>query len=82
MQKNTKKRGAILSAVVMAVFFAAYMGLVLFGAVSESYGDAIGMTVLAVFALVIAAVIWGIFAALRQRLQEIDKGEEEDASKY
>lgn len=82
MPKNTKKRGAILSAAAVAIFFAAYLCLMLFAVVSENYGDLIGMLFAAVFVLIMAAVIFGIFAALRQRLREIDHGEEEDAKKY
>ena len=34
------------------------------------------------YAIVGAAIIAGILLALRQRLREIDRGEEEDASQY
>lgn len=82
MQKNTKKRGAILSAVIAAAVMVIYLGCVIFAAVTESFGDVVGYIFLTVFALIILAVIWGVFVALRQRLQEIEKGEEEDARKY
>lgn len=40
------------------------------------------MGILIVYGLLIVAVILGVLAALRQRLKEIESGEEEDAKQY
>ena len=50
--------------------------------VREAYGDGIAIGFLAVYGLVLVAVIVGVLAALGQRLKEIEGGEEEDAKKY
>lgn len=82
MQKNTKKRAAIISAAVVIGFFALYLALPLFAVVSQSLGDIIGMLFLVFYGGIIALIIWGVCHALRQRLREIEGGEEEDAKQY
>lgn len=82
MQKNTKKRGAIISASVVIGFFLLYLGGVLFSIVSDALGDIVGIIALVIFAGLILATVFGVLKALRQRLREIDSGEEEDAKQY
>lgn len=80
MRKNIK-RGAIISALAVAVFLLAYLAL-LAAAVLELPEDTAGLIVLAFVGAVFLAVLVGVFLALRQRLKEVDSGEEEDAKKY
>ncbi len=82
MQKNTKlKRGAVLSALAVATFFLVYFAL-LAAAVLELPEDTTGLLILLLMGAVFLAIIVGVLLALRQRLKEIDSGEEADAKKY
>ena len=80
--KKDKKRSAILSAVVIISILAVFVGFVLFPLVSEMGGVVFAVAILVIYALTILAVIFGILAALKQRLEEIESGEEEEAKKY
>lgn len=80
MRKNIK-RGAIISALAVAVFLLAYLAL-LAAAVLELPENTAGLIALAFVGAVFLAVLVGVFLALRQRLKEVDSGEEEDAKKY
>lgn len=80
--KKDKKRSAILSAVVIISILAVFVGFVLFPLVSEMGGVVFAVAILVIYALAILAVIFGILAALKQRLEEIEGGEEEEAKKY
>ena len=80
--KKDKKRSAILSAVVIISILAVFVGFVLFPLVSEMGGMVFAVAILVIYALGILAVIFGIIAALKQRLEEIEGGEEEEAKKY
>ena len=77
-----KKRAAILSAAVIVGLLGIVIATVLVPLVREAYGDGIAIGFLAVYGLVLVAVIVGVLAALGQRLKEIEGGEEEDAKKY
>lgn len=80
MRKNTK-RGAILSALVVVVFFLAYLVL-LATIVSKVPEDTIGLLAALFAGAIFLALIIGVLLALRRRLKEIDGGEEEAARKY
>lgn len=82
--RNTtdKKRGAIVCAVLGIGFFAALLAMLLFAMIGDAYGDLMAWIFVLVYGGIIAAVILGIAAALRQRLRELEGGEEEDARKY
>ena len=79
MRKNIK-RGAVISALVV-VFFLVYLVL-LATAVLEVPEDTIGLLAVLFAGAIFLAIIVGVLLALRQRLKEIDTGEEEDAKKY
>ena len=85
MQENTKKTKR-LAPIVCALVAVALLGLLLailvYPLLWASYGDIIAVIFLAVYALIIVAIIGGILAAMVQRLREIEGGEEEDARKY
>lgn len=80
--KEDKKRGSILSAVVIISILAVFVGFILFPLISEMGGILFATVILLLYAGGIVAVIFGIIAALRQRLEEIEGGEEEEAKKY
>ena len=82
MRKNTKKLAPIACAAIVIVLLALYIAVVLFTLFTESLGDLIGIVVVVVATGIILAAIIGVLAALRQRMKEIDKGEEEDAKIY
>lgn len=83
MQSTTKKKtGAWLCAMVMIALVAAYV--IAIAAILLTAGDE-GIAVLGFVALyggLLVAVAVGILFALRQRLKEIDGGEEEAAKQY
>ena len=82
--RNTtdKKRGAIACAAVGIGFFVVILAILLFSLVAETCADWVVWMVVLLYGAIILAVIIGIAAALRQRLRELEKGEEEDARKY
>ena len=80
--KDRNKRGAILSAVVIITILAVFVGCILFPLISEMAGIFFAAVLLLFYAGGIVAVIFGVIAALRQRLREIESGEEEEARKY
>lgn len=80
MRKNIK-RGAIISALVVVVFFLAYLVLIA-TAVLEVPEDTIGLFAFLFTGAIFLTIIVGVLLSLRQRLKEIDTGEEEDAKKY
>lgn len=82
MQKDTKKRAAILCAAAAVGFMLFYIATIVFAVLSEAMGDIAGMFFIGIFVAVFLAMIVGVLFALRQRIREIDGGEEEDAKKY
>lgn len=84
MRKNTdrKKLAAIVCTLAVVVVMASYLAVLLFALLSERTTPAVVCLLLGVYSLLILAAVVGVFTALRQRLKEIDKGEEEDASQY
>lgn len=79
--RGPKKAGAWGSALVMALLVGAYASMALVALAIEPDLFLIGPVFL-IWLLVPLAVIVGVFAALRQRLEEIDGGEEDDAAQY
>lgn len=83
MRKTTKKKIApiiITAAVVLYVGPLVLLVLSAAGAMGPEAGAAFPVVVL--YAVLGGAVIVGVIRALLQRLDEIDRGEEEDASQY
>ena len=79
-----KRHGAILSAVVVLLWLAGLVALIVFAAIEAARDGAAGVGALLVLIYGTAggAAVVGILLALRQRLREIDGGEEDDASQY
>jgi DNA-binding transcriptional MerR regulator len=73
-----KKYGSAISAVFMILVFAAIIGLVLWA----NKLDPIPLGILIFIVAVLAGIIIGIIVAFRQRILEIDGGEENEAGKY
>ncbi len=80
--KDTKKRASIRSAAVVIAILAVFVGFILFPLISEMGGMLFAVMVLLLYAGGIVAVIFGVLAALKQRLEELESGEEEEAKKY
>ena len=80
--KQDKKRGAVTSAVIIIVVLAVFVGFILFPLISEMGGMFFAVMLLMLYVCGILTVIFGILAALKQRLEEIEGGEEEEAKKY
>ena len=79
--RGKKKLGAWLSALVMAVLMGGYALFVLFILTLEPEAFFVCFPMLLLAILPLAGIV-GVLAALRQRLNEIDGGEEDEAAKY
>lgn len=79
-----KRRGALLSALVVLLWLAGLVAVVVFAAVEAAREGAIGAGALLVllYGTLGGAAMVGILIALRQRLKEIKGGEEDDAAQY
>ncbi len=87
MQNNTNHRKKIAPIIITVLVVLYMVFLVLFvlmaAGILTVFGQApLAVPVLLIYAFVGLAVIIGIVLALRQRLHEIDGGEEDEASKY
>lgn len=83
MQKNTKKKfPAILSALIIVIMLLAFLLVFVIALKSEEPENAALWTIIVLYGIPIAAIMIGIIFALRQRIKEIDSGEEENAKQY
>ncbi len=84
MRKTTRKKIApIVMAVLVIAYVAPLMGIVLWAMGLWSGGEVVNVKFPLLCWLILGgAVIAGVLKALRERLREIDGGEEEDASQY
>lgn len=74
-------RGAVIAATVVALAVVLFIGSLLWVMLEEGPVPA-AVGIMIVYGIFGTAVVIGVFAALRQRLREIRKGEEADARKY
>lgn len=74
----SKRRGSMAAAAVMMIFMAALIALL----IQAEMEDPLPVGLFIFIVIVPAAVIVGVLLALKQRLKEIEKGEEYEASKY
>ena len=85
MPNDTKKRKKLVP-IVITVVFVAFLGIflatIILPLIGEIYGEFLAVGFLLIYGGLIVAAIAGIIIALRQRLKEIEGGEEEDARKY
>lgn len=82
MRKITKKWAPILCAMIVILVLAAYLAVFLYAMLEESMGHIAVGILMAVYSLLILCTMVGTILALRQRLREIDSGEEEKAKEY
>ena len=80
-EKN-KKLAPILCAVFVAALMLFYIFTVVLSVFEEAMGDVAGWIAIGAFSAILLAIVVGVLLALKQRLREIDSGEEEDAKKY
>lgn len=76
--KRKKKTGPIVAAAVWVAFFAAILALFVWCFTV----DPVPWPVLALVSVPLLALIVGVLLALRERMKEIDGGEEDEALKY
>ena len=74
---NKRKTGAILAAVAVVLFAVAMIAIMVW---ANSVDPAPG--VLAFMIVIFGGIIVGVLIALRQRLKEVEGGEQDAASKY
>ena len=80
--KPSGKKGAVICAVVVIGFLLLYLLSFLIPVLGEEMSGAAVVILVLLIAGMILAVIIGVIVALRQRLREIQNGEEDDASQY
>ena len=74
-----KKLGAVIGATVMIVMMGLVLGALIYGYTQDTQFP---LWALLIFAVPMIAVIAGVIVAMRSRMKEIDKGEEDEAAKY
>ena len=88
MQSNSerrgKRKGSILSAAVVLLWLAGLILAVALTALEAARAGECGAAalLLALYGVLGGAAVFGVVLALRQRLREIDGGEEDDAAQY
>ena len=88
MQSNSerrgKRKGSILSAAVVLLWLAGLILAVALTALEAARAGECGAAalLLALYGVLGGAAVIGVLLALRQRLREIDGGEEDDAAQY
>ena len=80
MRKTTKKKIAPIIITVAVVLYMIPLVLMVLSVLGEA--NAAALPIMLLYAVLGGAVIVGIIRALLQRLDEIDGGEEEEASRY
>lgn len=80
--KKRKRLAPILCAAIVIAFLLAYLMVFLYPILNEELGNGIAVLLMILCVLALLAVIGGVILALRQRLREIEGGEEELARKY
>ena len=82
MEKKSKKKVAVICALVVIALMTAYLVAIIIPLVRESMGESIAIGILVLYGAVILASIVGVMLALKQRLKEIESGEEDEAKRY
>lgn len=80
--KHKKKIAPILCASAAILFLGIYLAVLLTPMIGASVGGTAAVIFLLLVALLVGAMIVGVILALRQRLQEIEGGEEDEARQY
>ena len=82
MEKKSKKKVAVICALVVIALMTLYLVGIVLPLVRETMGVGIAVTILVIYGAVILACILGVTLALKQRLKEIEGGEEDEAKRY
>ena len=82
MEKKSKKRVAVVAALVAIALMTVYLVAVIIPLARECLGEQIAVAILVTYAGLILASIVGVSLALKQRLKEIESGEEDEAKRY
>lgn len=77
-----QKKAAILCAVIILGVIGIFLAAMIFTVFEVEFGVLAVAAFILIYGAAILAVIIGIIIALRQRLKEIESGEEEEAKKY
>ena len=80
-RRNKKKIAPWIAALVFIAFFGVFIGILIF-AQMQVRETPFAVVYLGLYIVLLAAMIVGIIIALRQRLKEIDGGEEDEALQY
>ena len=84
IDRNKKKVAPVVAAILVILYMVPIVVMVVFAMLGliEMGETLIPILLMILYVVIGAAVILGVLAAKRQRLREIDGGEEEDASQY
>ena len=82
MEKKSKKRVAVIAALVVIALMTVYLVAIIIPLVRVSLGETVAIGILVIYGAVILASMVGVTLALRQRLKEIESGEEDEAKRY
>ena len=82
MEKKSKKRVAVIATLVVIALMTLYLVGIVIPLVRETMGVGIAVTILVIYGTIILASMVGVTLALRQRLKEIESGEEDEAKRY
>ena len=82
MEKKSKKRVAVVAALVAIALMTVYLVAIIIPLVRETMGVGIAVAILVVYGALIFASMVGVTLALKQRLKEIESGEEDEAKRY
>ena len=80
-KRNRKKIAPWIVALVFIVFIGSYIGILIFAQL-QAREVPFAVVFIGLYIVVRAAMIVGIIIALKQRLKEIDGGEEDEALQY
>lgn len=82
--RKKSRRGAVLAAAVVILYVLPLVIAAVLGALDLIHlgEEPLALMILVLYGVTGAAVIAGVLLAARQRLREIDGGEEEDAKRY
>ena len=83
-EQKKSRRGAVLAAAVVVLYMLPLVIAAVLGALDLLHlgEEPLALVILVLYGVTGAAVIVGVLLAARQRLREIDEGEEEDAKRY
>ena len=84
MDRKRKKIAPVAAAVLVILYMLSVVAIVVLAmqSVIRTEGGRLPILMITLYVVIGAGVISGVLLAMRQRMKEIDGGEEEDASQY